>query len=140
MEETKGWRGLPTVPRFPGQDGAELTPGPLLARKPGVKRPQRALWPPSESLWRAQHPPFHIQTTSKSYWLFLQNPASVSAHCPRPLLPSPVQTISSHLLQLLTTSLSSSQVCSRHSSQRDPGKSQASPPQCCKLPMASSSP
>lgn len=66
-------------PQSPSQDGVELTPGSLLAGKPGVKRPRRTLWPTSEGLWRTRHPPLHIQTISKSYWLFLQNPSSI---CP----------------------------------------------------------
>lgn len=81
--------------------------------------------------------PYHQQ-------ILLALPSKFS-QCIRPL---PTTTITVTLSRpppltccsFLTTSLSSSQVCLQHSSRRDPGKSQATPPQCCKLPMASSSP
>lgn len=75
-EETEAWRGLRSLPARMGQRHAGfplcwtgthqtqrwlLSPEPLLARKQGVKRPQRGSQPPSQGLGRTQCPPFHIR-------------------------------------------------------------------------------
>lgn len=102
------------------QVGCQKTPKSLTATQPGpVKSPgsspphpnqqQILLALPSKS---SQHLPLLINTTTTGT---LSKPSSLTCY------------------SFLTTSLSLSQVYSQHGSQRDPGKSQTTPPQCPKL-------